>query len=241
MVWQSKKNRHLLEVARSLMFTMNVPKFLWGEVVKTATYSINRMPLRVLSHKTPAECLIYSNEFVVPPKVFGCVCFVHDYRNSVRKLDPQALKCVFMGYSSSKKGYRCWCPLEHHFLSMDVTFHENEPYYGICSEFGIYLSPPEEKQERGSIYGEGPTVVPVLAPTLGESQISNNTLGGRTIMLVIMMIFVMKVMTTIMLVIMMIFVMKVMTMRQGIHYFHHKAWNLQCMKTHVPIITSMIL
>jgi transposase InsO family protein len=26
-----RKNRHLLEVARSLMFTMNVPKFLWGE------------------------------------------------------------------------------------------------------------------------------------------------------------------------------------------------------------------
>ena len=25
-----RKNRHLLEVARSLMFTMNVPKFLWG-------------------------------------------------------------------------------------------------------------------------------------------------------------------------------------------------------------------
>jgi transposase InsO family protein len=25
------KNRHLLEVAHSLMFTMNVPKFLWGE------------------------------------------------------------------------------------------------------------------------------------------------------------------------------------------------------------------
>jgi hypothetical protein len=63
------------------------------------------------------------------------------------------------------------------FVSMDVTFHENEPYYGISSESGIYLSPPEEQQERGSIYGEGPTVVPVLAPTSGESQISNNTLS----------------------------------------------------------------
>ena len=49
-----RKNRHLLEVARSLMFTMNVPKFLWGEAIKTATYLINRMPLRVLGYKTPA-------------------------------------------------------------------------------------------------------------------------------------------------------------------------------------------
>ena len=110
------------------MFTMNVPKFLWGEAIKTATYLINRMPLRVLGYKTPAECLLNSNEFVVPPKVFGSVCFVHDYRNSVGKLDPRALKCVFMGYSPSKKGYRCWCPSEHRFfVRMDVTFRENEP------------------------------------------------------------------------------------------------------------------
>jgi hypothetical protein len=71
------------------MFTMNVTKFLWGdrEAIKTAAYLINRMPLRVLDYKTPAECLLNSNEFMVPPKIFGCVCFVHDYRNSVGKLD----------------------------------------------------------------------------------------------------------------------------------------------------------
>ena len=111
-----RKNRHLLEVARSLMFTMHVPKILWSEAIKTATYLINRMPLRVLGYRTPAECLLGSNDFVVPPKVFGCVCFVHDYRNSVGKLDPRALKCVFMGYSASKKGYRCWCPFERRCL-----------------------------------------------------------------------------------------------------------------------------
>jgi hypothetical protein len=52
-----RKNRHLLEVARSLMFTMNVPKFLWREAVMTATYLINRMPSRVLGMKTPYEMI----------------------------------------------------------------------------------------------------------------------------------------------------------------------------------------
>jgi len=123
------ENRHLLEVARSLMFTMNIPKFLWGEAVKTAAYLINRMPLRVLDNKSPTELLLNSNEFVVSPKVFGCVCFVHDYRNDIRKLDPRAVKCVFVGYSSTKKGYCCWCPSEHRFfISMDVTFREYEPF-----------------------------------------------------------------------------------------------------------------
>ncbi|RVW55235.1 Retrovirus-related Pol polyprotein from transposon TNT 1-94 [Vitis vinifera] len=41
-----RKNRHLLEVARSLMFSMNVPKLFWGQAVLTTAYLINRMPSR---------------------------------------------------------------------------------------------------------------------------------------------------------------------------------------------------
>lgn len=28
-----RKNKHLLEVARAIMFYMNVPKYLWGEAI----------------------------------------------------------------------------------------------------------------------------------------------------------------------------------------------------------------
>jgi IS30 family transposase len=83
-----RKNQHLLEVARSLMYTMNVLKFLWSEAVMTTTHLINRMPSRILNMKTPCEMLLGKNEFIVPPKVFGCTCFVRDHRPYVRKLDP---------------------------------------------------------------------------------------------------------------------------------------------------------
>jgi hypothetical protein len=126
-----RKNRHLLEVTRCLMMEMNVPKFLWTEAVMTAAYLINRMPSRMLDYKTPIECLKGETSYVVPPKVFGCVCFVKDYRPSMGKLDSRALKCVFVGYSGKQKGYKCWCPSERRmFVSMDVVFRENEPYYG---------------------------------------------------------------------------------------------------------------
>jgi IS30 family transposase len=95
-----RKNRHLLEVARSLMYTMNVPKFLWSEAVLTATYLINHIPSRILGMKTPYELIIGRNEYGVPPRVFGCTCFVRDHRPSVGKLDPQAVKCIFIGYPS---------------------------------------------------------------------------------------------------------------------------------------------
>jgi transposase InsO family protein len=132
-----RKNRHLLEVTRSLMYTMNVPKFLWSEAVMTAAHLINRMPSRVLGMKIPCELLLGKNEFIVPPKVFGCTCFVRDHRPSVGKLDPQAIKCIFVGYSCGQKGYKCWSPSEHRmFVSMDVTFRESIPFYGERS----YLS-----------------------------------------------------------------------------------------------------
>lgn len=129
-----RKNRHLLEVAHSLMFTMNVPKYLWGEAILTAAYLINRMPLRALDFQTPLECLQGTTTFVVPPKIFGCVCFVRDHRSTVSKLDPRALKCVFVGYSASQKGYKYFFPPERRMIvSMDVTFRESEPYFGNSS------------------------------------------------------------------------------------------------------------
>ncbi|WVZ50418.1 hypothetical protein U9M48_001671, partial [Paspalum notatum var. saurae] len=148
-----RKNRHLLEVARSLMYTMNVPKFLWSEAVMTATHLINRMPSRVLGMKTPCETLFGKNEFIVAPKVFGCTCFVRDHRPSVGKLDPQAIKCIFVGYSCGQKGYKCWSPSEHRmFVSMDVTFRESIPFYGERSDlsdlFAILESPIVDEVTR---------------------------------------------------------------------------------------------
>jgi hypothetical protein len=171
-----RKNRHLLEVARSLMFMMNVPKFLWGEAVKTAAYLINRMPSRVLGHKTPMECLHGSNSFIVPPKIFGCTCFVHDYRSSAGKLDPRAIKCIFVGYSPTKKGYRCWCPAERKFfVSMDVTFHEMEPFYSLEFNNNDTGRKGESLRDKNSTKGS------VLVPMVDIIQSENDTQGETTV------------------------------------------------------------
>ncbi|RVW56491.1 Retrovirus-related Pol polyprotein from transposon TNT 1-94 [Vitis vinifera] len=88
-----RKNRHLLEVARSLMFSMNVPKLFWGQAVLTAAYLINRMPSRVLKFQTPCQTLLKSFPTTrlistVPPKIFGCSVFVHINQQHRSKLDP---------------------------------------------------------------------------------------------------------------------------------------------------------
>jgi hypothetical protein len=150
-----RKKHHILEIAWSLKFTMNVPKFLWSETVLTTVYLINRTPSWLLGWKTPYEMLRGVNEFVVPPKVFGCTCFVRDHMPFVGKLDPRAVKCIFVGYSSSQKGYKCWSPTERHlFVSMDVTFRESEPFYGEKIDL-TFLFPDLDSPTMADVTWEG--------------------------------------------------------------------------------------
>jgi len=109
-----RKNRHLLEVARALLFANKVPSYLWGEAVLTAKYLINRMSSKVLSFETPTH--IFKECFPVTRvsddltlKIFGCTTFVHEHKN-IGKLEPHAIKCVFVRYSSTQKGYKCFDP-----------------------------------------------------------------------------------------------------------------------------------
>jgi hypothetical protein len=123
-----RKNRHILEVTRSLLFQTNVPKRFWSEAVLTAVHLINRLPSIVLKNKSPLEILNKRKSKLDHLRVFGCICFVHIKRHD--KLDKNAVKTIFLGYSSQKKGYKCYDPTSHKiYTSRDVTFFENESFY----------------------------------------------------------------------------------------------------------------
>jgi len=131
-----RKNQHLLETARALMFTQLVPNSYWGEAVLTATYLINRLPSKLLNFKTPLSVFLeafphYSRALNnISPKVFGCTSFVHQNQINPSKLDPKAIKCVFVGYSPTQQGYKCYNPITRKFIiSCDVSFLETKPFF----------------------------------------------------------------------------------------------------------------
>ena len=102
-----RNNRQLLEVVRASLFGMNMPRFYWGEVVKSAAYLINRTPSQVIDFQTPQHKL--QSLLSIPhlpnlePRVFGCTVYVHIPKILRNKLDPCAKRCVFVGYSEFQK------------------------------------------------------------------------------------------------------------------------------------------
>ena len=50
-----RKNKHILEITRALLFTYNVPKYLWGDALLHAVFLINRVSSKVLSFATPLK------------------------------------------------------------------------------------------------------------------------------------------------------------------------------------------
>ncbi|KAJ7969169.1 Retrovirus-related Pol polyprotein from transposon TNT 1-94 [Quillaja saponaria] len=67
---------------------------------------------------------------MLPPRIFGCVAYVHLHKNQRTKLDPCAMRCIFLGYATHQKGYRCYDPTTRHlYTTMDVTFLESETFF----------------------------------------------------------------------------------------------------------------
>uniref|UniRef100_A0A2N9IBP1 Integrase catalytic domain-containing protein n=1 Tax=Fagus sylvatica TaxID=28930 RepID=A0A2N9IBP1_FAGSY len=133
-----RKNRHLLEVVRASLFGAHMPTSYWGEAVTAAAYLINRVPSSSLQFQTPFNVLHHTVSAPtipnLPPKVFGCVAFVHLHKGLRTKLEPRALRCVFVGYALHQKGYRCYHPPSRKlYVTLDVVFHENDMYYSESS------------------------------------------------------------------------------------------------------------
>lgn len=111
-----------------------MPSNHWTDTVATAVYLLNRMPSKILQFRTPLQVLStyvsVPSILQIPICIFGRVAYVHLHKNQQTKLDPCAIKCLFLGYGVQQKGYRCYNPQTRRvYVTMDVTFVESELFY----------------------------------------------------------------------------------------------------------------
>lgn len=108
------------------------------EAIQAACYLINRLPTPVLSHKSPFETLFKRKPEYTNLHPFGCSAFPCPTPYNQNKLQFHSIKCVFLGYSSSRKGYKCLSPQGRVYISRHVVFHDFEfPYKSLFQNYRI--------------------------------------------------------------------------------------------------------
>ena len=70
-----RKNRTILDMARSLLKANKLPKQYWAEAVSCAVYLLNRCPTKSLQAVTPQEASL--QDLTVLPTEFFCRCKTH--------------------------------------------------------------------------------------------------------------------------------------------------------------------
>jgi hypothetical protein len=73
--------------------------------------------------------------------VFGCVCWPNLRPYNAHKLSFRSVRCVFLGYSSRHKGFKCLEPSTGRvYISRDVTFYESVfPFANLHQNAGARL------------------------------------------------------------------------------------------------------
>ena len=92
-------NRTLLNKSRCLLFHSGLPKSFWGEAVMIAAYLVNTCPSTAIDLATLEERWSGKPLDSLNLKTFGCTAYAHQ---SEEKLEPRSVKCVFLGYPTSR-------------------------------------------------------------------------------------------------------------------------------------------
>ncbi|KAK1644035.1 hypothetical protein QYE76_061840, partial [Lolium multiflorum] len=101
-----RKNRTIIEMARTMLSEFNSPHNFWGEAISTAVHYSNRLFLRPLHNKTPYELLTGNKPNVMYIRVFGCKCLVKNNKGKLGKFETRTIEGIFVGYAENSHAYR---------------------------------------------------------------------------------------------------------------------------------------
>jgi hypothetical protein len=120
-----RKNRSLIDMARTMLEEYKTLERFWSEVVNTSCHAINRLYLHRLLKKTSYELLTGNKPNVSYFCVFGSKCYILVKKGRHSKFAPKVVEGFLLGYDSNTKAYRVFNKSSGLVeVSSDVAFDE---------------------------------------------------------------------------------------------------------------------
>ncbi|GJX20542.1 putative ribonuclease H-like domain-containing protein [Tanacetum coccineum] len=123
-----RKNRTLIEAARTMLVDSLLPTTFWAEAVSTACYVQNRVLVTKPHNKTPYELLHGRPPSISFMRPFGCHVTILNTLDPLGKFDGKADEGFFVRYSINSKAFRVFNTRTRKVEeNLHITFLENKP------------------------------------------------------------------------------------------------------------------
>ncbi|GKA73701.1 ribonuclease H-like domain-containing protein [Tanacetum coccineum] len=101
-----RKNRTLIEVARTMLADSKLPTTFWAEAVNTTCYVQNKVLVIKPHNKTPYELFLGRKPALSFMRPFGCPVTILNTIDHLGKFDENVDEGFFVGYSTNSKAFR---------------------------------------------------------------------------------------------------------------------------------------
>nr|GEX16931.1 hypothetical protein [Tanacetum cinerariifolium] len=103
-----RRNRTLVEAARTMLSASQLPLFFWAEAIATACYTKNRSIIIPTHGKTPYQIINDMKPSIKHLHIFSCICYITRDGKNLDKMKEKGDQCILVGYSTQSKGYRVY-------------------------------------------------------------------------------------------------------------------------------------
>ncbi|GJX37578.1 retrovirus-related pol polyprotein from transposon TNT 1-94 [Tanacetum coccineum] len=103
-----RRNRTLVEAARTMLSTSKLPLFFWAKAIATACYTQNRSIIILTYEKTAYHIINDRKPSIKHFHIFGCTCYLTRDGENLDKMKEKGDPCILVGYSTQSKGYRVY-------------------------------------------------------------------------------------------------------------------------------------
>ncbi|GJU52640.1 retrovirus-related pol polyprotein from transposon TNT 1-94 [Tanacetum coccineum] len=117
-----RRNKTLIEAARTMLNGSVLFKHLWTDAVRIAYYTQNRSIIVKRHDKTSYEIFKERIPDISYFHVFGCPVFIHNHKDHLGKFDAKGDDGYFLGYSSVSKAFKN-DPSGQYQVDFDVSYY----------------------------------------------------------------------------------------------------------------------